>query len=678
MQVAKLGASGAPNAMKSDEGNDSLDTFIHQTMGKESLLSFSRTGDSPVQWIQLLNSFDQPDLLGWPLITPMKIQLQKCEKCSGEFCSPINYRRHIRMHRRRSRSLNVDKESHKSRDLLGSFWDNLSLEDAKNVASFEDISLKEISGSSVVIALANALRKPGVWTMPQSYVKAGSVLLEIVQAKYFRLPISSQELFIILDDASERTFLCAGTAESVQKFIIDGGAEEALEMRNLVASVSLLFEQKLVRAWLANKDAESLRCQKLLVEEEEAAEKRRSQLLERRKQKQLRQQEQKSREQSNCRSIDNIADSADSCTDSVDGAEISVSQVSFDNHEDIPSDLNSFLEPSQLSNDAIVEARSDFSSDQVNDDFVHNSESWMEMENGHPPATVNGWQVPKSRSQRSGRNGFYGRQNLQTFKVEPFQKQGLLKDRNVVNSGKVWTRKSKSKISDASSEINLQKIETNNIGNSNSELLIGSITVPVRSTSAKKYATEGASNACSMDLASSKEDNSPKEILKSNSTQAEIDQTTSRFISICPTKRSDSPVQSGNQHSVDIVASEKVEDTSCVSRETCLQSCPTDMDNCGKISHLQRNYQPQDMLFSSDTAKAFLAQRWKDAISAHHVKLVLSHEAPRSPDGQNDSETQLATIEASVAPIDENTQAKFRRKAEKGTTKTKYILKQKL
>lgn len=41
------------------------------------------------------------ELPGWPLLsTPMKIQLQKCDKCSREFCSTINYRRHIRVHHR--------------------------------------------------------------------------------------------------------------------------------------------------------------------------------------------------------------------------------------------------------------------------------------------------------------------------------------------------------------------------------------------------------------------------------------------------------------------------------------------------------------------------------------------------------------------------------------------------
>lgn len=47
-----------------------------------------------------------PDLPGWPLFSPAKVQLQKCEKCSREFCSMINYRRHILVHRR---TLKIDK-----------------------------------------------------------------------------------------------------------------------------------------------------------------------------------------------------------------------------------------------------------------------------------------------------------------------------------------------------------------------------------------------------------------------------------------------------------------------------------------------------------------------------------------------------------------------------------------
>lgn len=59
MPVAKLKTSNYPDVMKSEEGNDSLDTIIRQAIGKEPFLSFSRAGESPVQWIQLLHALDQ-------------------------------------------------------------------------------------------------------------------------------------------------------------------------------------------------------------------------------------------------------------------------------------------------------------------------------------------------------------------------------------------------------------------------------------------------------------------------------------------------------------------------------------------------------------------------------------------------------------------------------------------
>ena len=71
---------------------------------------------------------------------------------------------------------------------------------------------------------------------------------DIVQGRPSSFPISSQELFAILDGASEETFLCAGTAESLQKYVFDGEAGKiGLEMRNLVACTSFLVEQKLVQ-----------------------------------------------------------------------------------------------------------------------------------------------------------------------------------------------------------------------------------------------------------------------------------------------------------------------------------------------------------------------------------------------------------------------------------------------
>lgn len=58
--------------------------------------------------------------------------------------------------------------------------------------------------------------------------------------------MTSQELFEILDNASEKTFLC-GTAVSMQKYIFDGEAAKiGLETKNLVACMSFLVEQKVV------------------------------------------------------------------------------------------------------------------------------------------------------------------------------------------------------------------------------------------------------------------------------------------------------------------------------------------------------------------------------------------------------------------------------------------------
>lgn len=234
------------------------------------------------------------DLPGWPLLSPLKIQMQKCDKCSREFCSPINYRRHIRVHRR---SLNVDKvffflrdlifgccwhyvlkfccmcsiykisapsflflhveirlgihcaaqlpfpcfcwtlldgvspsslaevifilqESHKSRDLLGAFWDKvnifpvamsfpykcgahifgfiqLSLDEVKEVVSFKDVTLEVLTGSFIFLSVF-------IWLQPsfelQRYVLLACNMLEIYLVKVLACPCN-QWLFLLLHRA---------------------------------------------------------------------------------------------------------------------------------------------------------------------------------------------------------------------------------------------------------------------------------------------------------------------------------------------------------------------------------------------------------------------------------------------------------------------------------------------
>lgn len=689
MPVVKLRPSGTPDAMKS-EGNDSLDTFIKQAIGKEPPLSFSRTGDNPVQWIQLLHALDQQDLPGWPLLSPLKIQMQKCEKCSREFCSPINYRRHSRVHRR---SLNVNKESDKYRDLLGAFWDKLSLDEVKEIVSLKDVTLEEVPGSSVIQALTSFIRKPGFCALPQLYVKAGSALLDIIQARPSRLPISSQELFGILDDASERTFLCAGTAESVQRYVFDGEAGKiGLEMKNLVACTSFLIEQKLVRAWFADKDAEALRCQKLLVEEEEAAQKRQAELLERKRQKKLRQKEQKLKEQVNGETEDlkvpaNTLNSSPSAESS-----------SSNTLETLTDHVPSLLEPIQSSiteEDADTETQNGFSSEQSDSGTYSNVERQTAHRSGRRILVISRWQVPKS--QRGGRNGFHANQNPQVLKTEPVQKHGAPREARsaqVINGNKIWTRKPKSENDGENLKSRLQK-EAVNQADQNCEVMIGSISVTLGSCTVQQPSDSLGEHAMSKYSGDEKTVKSDSVQGVSNRSVVKLWRPVSRHET-----RGPMPVQSdGGESREDIIIRKGNYQT--VSSESCLRSCALDgngNESEDNNSHplVEESVQPEDCPFSSHAAKAFLAYRWKEAIAADHVKLVLAPESepPGCPDTENDYQVVIPSsddrgrhvlgnaeslLDSTVALESMTTgtvKAKFRTKPEKGI-KTKYIPKQK-
>ncbi|EFJ16854.1 hypothetical protein SELMODRAFT_421531 [Selaginella moellendorffii] len=221
------------------------------------------------------------EIPGWPLLP--KPQMKKCEKCSREFCSTLNYRRHIRSHRR---SLIDDKDLRHERSQLAAYWDKLTAEESSEVISFKNMGIENLSGTSAFQALASFVQHPGLQPYPPAYMKAGTVLLELVQNKTSLFPIPSEKLLKTLDDASEGTFLCGGTSIAVQRFVYHGDAEKiGLEDKNVVASMSFLVEQKLLKAWMAEKNVEALRCEKALVEEEEAAQRKRAKDLERKRQK---------------------------------------------------------------------------------------------------------------------------------------------------------------------------------------------------------------------------------------------------------------------------------------------------------------------------------------------------------------------------------------------------------
>ncbi|XP_041998951.1 uncharacterized protein LOC121748572 isoform X2 [Salvia splendens] len=674
MPATKLCSSGTLNAMKSEVGNDSLDTFIRQAVGKEPLLPFPRTVDSSVPWIQLFQALDQPDLPSWPLLTPVKVQMQRCKKCSREFCSPINYRRHIR-------------EWHKNRDLLAVFWDKLSLERAKEIVSFNDIILKDIPGSSVVKALASSLRRPGVWSLPQAYVKAGATLLDIIQAKPSRLPISSQELFSILDDASESTFLCAGTAESLQKYVFDGEtAKNSLELKNLVALTSFLFEQQLVKAWVADKDAEALRCQKLLVEEEEAEQKRQVVILERKKQKKLRQKQQKVREQYyGCsRDLNVYVDAIDRPT-SAEASDLSSPSDPNSNSKEVPTTSDS-VQPQNKESDEDIGAQFDARSEHKKHGDSPAVELQMVVANGVRQVATNCLQALKS--QRGSRYGAHANLNLRTLNPELMHKFGPSKDRSLHNGNKVWTKKLKTNNGGENPRPpSLQDVSSHHIEQNDGEVIIGSISVKLTCYFDQQQASHPneRQDTCGTEQAVLKKKTASEKPAKSNSLQSGTNRVATRLwrpVS-CGESKNVPPVGRSNGDPEDNATLSKVHDHTS-SSDRSGQSESLDSDGChnGKQSHVVsvENAQPGLVPFSIEAAKEFFARRWKDAISGDHVKLVLSSE--HKPHGCSDIQHASDPPRSKAPNQDENqfgrtVQVQVAIKPEK-SVKFKYIPKQKL
>jgi hypothetical protein len=60
-------------------------------------------------------------------------------------------------------------------------------------------------------------------------------------------PLASEQLLNVLDEASEKTFLCGEPPLAVQKYVYQGDAGKIQrEEKNLIASLSFILEQTLV------------------------------------------------------------------------------------------------------------------------------------------------------------------------------------------------------------------------------------------------------------------------------------------------------------------------------------------------------------------------------------------------------------------------------------------------
>ncbi|CAN1264681.1 hypothetical protein LINPERPRIM_LOCUS12021, partial [Linum perenne] len=652
MPVAKLKAANTADAMKSEDGNDSLDTFIRQAMGKEPLLSFPRTNDNPVQWIQLLQALDQQqDGPGWPLLTPLKVQMQKCDKCSREFCSSINYRRHTRVHHRLKK---LDKDTAKNRNLLGAFWDKLCEDEAKEILSFKDVALEELSGSSIIKALMALNRKQGFSPLPLHCLRAGITLSDIIQGR-FRYPLSSEELFSILDDASEKTFLC-GAAILMQKYIFDGEASKTgLETKNVVACTSFLVEQKLVKAWLADKDAEALRCQKLLVEEEEAAQRRQAEILERKRQKKLRQKEQRAKEQQQ----DEKADTEETNDETSEAlAETPCSTAcSTDLHdvEMLQYPCSSSSEPLELADhdeDLDLESQIRYRVGTADQGRDHIPE--RQAVQGTNRRHVARRHLPQKSQWNHVPNGFHASGN----KYNGTLAHGTYRESRsvaMVNGNRKWTRKPRVDHAGETLKPRLEReVTVSQQDQANKrQVLIGSISVAIESS--------GPQNSNTVE----------QQVPKKSNVQDKYTRADRPVVKQWrPVSRNGSKVQLQQDESC--IVESQVDDAS-------LRSSPGQVLADGPLQE-EGLVHPERLQFSSQAAKALLAERWKQALATEHVKLVLApilepskagHQNGKSS-GAHTKPSEGTSVDVSGSGVKAN---KFRGRPDKGV-KLKYIPKQ--
>ncbi|MFS8013619.1 hypothetical protein Hanom_Chr14g01335131 [Helianthus anomalus] len=489
----------------------------------------------------------------------------------------------------------------------------------------------EVPGSSIVKNIAANLRKPIFLSLPQVYVKAGSALVDIIQGRSSMLRVSSQELFSVLDDASERTFLCAGTAESLKKYVFDGEAGKiGLEMKNLIACTSFLVEQKLVKAWLADKDAEALKCQKLLVEEEEAAQRRQAELLERKRQRKIRQKEQRARDQSNDMKVE--LSTASDLFESIPSAENSGRQISPEIDSLIPDGNGNVASPFDL-----IQLSS-------NEEALDHLDSAANKLNNSSQHFIARWQVPKS--QRNGRNGRHNNnQNGNYVKWEPAHKH---REQRGNNGGKIWTKKPKPE-SGVTVKSRVDSDANNQTAQNGCQLMIGSISVTVRNSTTNQPHVNSS-------VAEFKDNDKTENKTKSGQN--------------VPNRGQSTDISKSQMLEEDVTSTRGVGQN--LIRESCQQSLEVNgsVSEDTNVSDVQVEGGDKLTHFSVDAAKDFLSQRWKEAVAGDHVELVLT--TATEPSVQLDHAESGSSKGQADSSVHANAKPKFRNKS----MKTKYIPKQ--
>lgn len=317
-------------------------------------------------------------------------------------------------------------------------------------------------------------------------------------------------------------------------------------------------------------------------------------ILERKKQKKLRKEQKVKEKHYECsRDLNVYVDAVDRPT-SAEASDLSSPSDSNSNSQDVPTNFDS-VQPQNKESDEDIEGQFHLSSGHEKQGDSPAVEPQMVIANGHRNVATNRLHAPTS--QRGSRYGLHANSNHQTLKPELIHKHGPSKDRSLQNGNKVWTKKLKRNNNGENSRPpSSQELSSHQIEQNNSEVIIGSIPVALKSYVDQVSHPNETQDICSTERILLKKKNASEKPAKSNSVQS--NRVASRLWR---------PVSRGETKTVTPV-SRSVEDP----EDGAILSKVNDNDSCHNEKQLHvlsdENAQRGFVPFNSEIAKDFLAR----------------------------------------------------------------------
>ncbi|RCV28615.1 hypothetical protein SETIT_5G417500v2 [Setaria italica] len=180
-------------------------------------------------------------------------KVYKCSKCLEEFCTEINYERHLEAHVPTSKAA-LNRSWNK--DVLAKYWDQISDEDACSILFDGDQTVEKSHGSPIKPIFENWILGPEFLVTPPEVRDA---LKQLKQLKRFmegdRQKPSSDVLLAVLEVGSEGTIFSTNLPEGGFSFVEAGKSQNTT--RTMLTYFSLRVEEVLAKKWYTEKTVQA-------------------------------------------------------------------------------------------------------------------------------------------------------------------------------------------------------------------------------------------------------------------------------------------------------------------------------------------------------------------------------------------------------------------------------------